>query len=176
MFQINEKTKQMLDRGYEELLAYCSLCVLTVLKKYDDCLFLAELEANQIFYAKMGTQLIDACSKYNAEKTIIEECVQPEKIDCYVLMDHYAKKGAIADFRVRWETMLREMYDDFNKRETRNHFDLPGTSNPDFIQLFLNYRLGRALYTFGDRHPDLFYNQTERNRDTWIFNLKQAAN
>jgi len=165
----------MLDRGYEELLKYCSPCVLAALKKYDDSLFSAEKEIDQIFYAKMGAQLIDACSNFNTKKTEEEDGVPPEKIDCACLMEHYTKKSANSDFRARWELMVKEMYDDFNKRESRKHFDLSEADDPTFTQLFINYRLGRAICTFGDRHPNLFFSQTERDHDMKIFKIVHEA-
>ncbi|MDD5528042.1 MAG: hypothetical protein PHO56_03660 [Patescibacteria group bacterium] len=162
MFELNDGIVRMLENGYEDMRKFCCDCALAVVKDFDRKLFRVTTLADQVCIAKTQAQLIECCSRYNEKRTEEDEHLSEESINSNILADHYFKTMAFSDFRRRWAVMVEEMWSDFNRISTREHFQV---SEPEFIHLFLNYRLGRAIYTFGERHHDLFVCPEERERD-----------
>jgi hypothetical protein len=173
MFEVTKKIKQMLEKGYQDLLKHCCPCVIDVIKNYDEILFSSGTLDLQIFAAKISAEMIEACSRYNADRTKDEDGIPEEKISCAVLFEHYIKKSAQADFRRRWNIMYDEITrSELNIISTKERFE---TAEPSFIELYLNYRLGEAICTFGERHKEAFIFPTERDDDTKLIKAALAT-
>lgn len=166
MFIVTKDIGKLLDQDYADIITFCCPCVLQQLKEYDRNSFWAEALSCQMLFAKLSTQLIEACTPLNVQGTIKDDNVPFEKIDCEFLMLHYTSSLGNADFRARWKVMLEEMICDTHQAAAKKRFNV---SEPSFIELYLEYRFSKLLYTFGERHknePDLFINQAEREQDT----------
>ncbi|MFA5247632.1 MAG: hypothetical protein WC415_00060 [Patescibacteria group bacterium] len=176
MFAITKDIERMLEQSYQDVLNYCCPCILEKLKIYDSQMLAAEKEIDQIFNARLGADLIEACSELTVKGTIEKDGVPVDKINCSALMTHRLKEGGGADFRIRWKVMLNEIDSEFNKESTKTRFNLEKGDKTNFIQRYLNYRLWGAFYNFGERHrddPGLYINLEERRRDEEI--LKNCA-
>jgi hypothetical protein len=67
---------------------------------------------------------------------------------------------AQADFRVRWQTMVKEMTDSENSSIAKELF---GSSEP--VAVFFTFRFRGLLCDFGENHPKLFFSEEERKKD-----------
>jgi hypothetical protein len=113
------------------------------------------------------------CSHYNEEQT--RECLhlpKETKVPEEAMVNHFTETLAEADFRRRWVVMVKEIVSLDNLRFTMRRFNNP---HPTPIELFLNYRLGNAFYTFGERHPEMFISEEEREIDAHDLPLNKVT-